>query len=160
MNIALLVIDVQKAFLDRRKNEESYRNTLKHINTTSALFRQHHKPVFVIRDIEEGDSEEYQNIDDLCVEQVDIPLTKTFNNCFWKTDLEHQLVEMDIDTVVICGNALEYCITATYFGAKERGFNVFMLQNGIFAENDENLQRLYFERPLIAYQAIQMMLVG
>ncbi|MBN3491134.1 cysteine hydrolase [Acholeplasma equirhinis] len=111
----------------------------------------------MIRDIEEGDGPDYQYISGLEVDKSDIEITKVFNNSFWQTNLDQILKEKRIDTVIISGNALEHCVTATYFGAKERGYRVLFLQRGIVAEFNENLQRLYFEKPLVSYAALASM---
>lgn len=155
MNIAFLIIDVQKAFVGKRLHEEHVSMALDYINYTADLFRAHEKPVFVIRDIEEGDGEDYQNLDELIVKETDIQLTKKSNNSFWQTNLEAELKQRAIDFLVLSGNALEYCVTATYFGALERGFKTVFLQNGIIAEFKESLDIFYKQRPLISYTALK-----
>lgn len=158
MNIALLIIDVQKAFVGDRKGLQVYDDTLAYINATSSLFRKSNHPVFVIRDIEEGDGEEYLNVDELVVDPHDTEILKLNNNSFWNTELESKLKNQHIDTVVLCGNAAEHCVIATYFGAKERGFTPLMLQHGIFAVHEESLIDIYKNRPLISYTALTRML--
>jgi nicotinamidase-related amidase len=108
----------------------------------------------VIRDLEEGDGDEYQVVKDLVVHETDIKIEKYHNNSFWKTSLEDDLKEKGSDTVVLCGNALEFCVTATYFGALERGFKVLLLQQGLFALEQKSLDILYTTRPLISYTAL------
>lgn len=158
MNIALLVIDVQKAFIEERKNEAIYLDTLSYINAASALFRVHQKPVFIIRDIEEGDDEFHQNVDELITDQNDIEILKTYSNSFWKTELDEKLKEKKIDFLVLCGNAAEYCVLATYSGALERGYQAVILQHGVFARYHEGLLDLYRNRPLISYTALKYLL--
>jgi len=155
MKLALLVIDMQKAFVGHKKGEDLFEMSLDYINYTSELFRKANLPVFVIRDIEEGDGDDYQNVEELIVKDKDILLTKTFNNSFWKTNLEQELKKRDIDFLVLSGNALEYCVTATYFGALERGFKAVFLQNGVIADMKENLDTFYKQRPLISYTALK-----
>ena len=157
MGIALLVIDMQKAFVEDKQNEINYETALWVINHTTKLFRTNDKPVIMIRDIEDGNGPEYGYIEALDVENSDIHVTKVFNNSFWKTNLEKILKEKNIDTVVIAGNALEHCVTATYFGAKERGFRVLLLQQGIVADLPESLKKLYDVRPLVSYSALAAM---
>jgi len=55
---------------------------------------------------------------------------------------------------LLAGNAAEHCIAATYFGARERGFKAVMLQHGIFADREESLIGIYYDRPLISYSVI------
>jgi len=154
MNIALLVIDVQKAFIGNRSNSIEYQNTMEVINAVSSIFRKSGKPVIIIRDIEEGNGDEYKNVDELIVHQDDIHIEKLHSNSFWKTDLEDILKEKKVDFVVLCGNAAEYCVLATYNGARERGFGAAMLQHGIFSNYPMGLQDLYNNRDLISYEVI------
>lgn len=160
MKIALLIIDVQQAFVGHQQNTPFYGNTMAYINAVSSMFRQFMHPVYVIRDLEEGDGDEYQVVKDLVVHETDIQIEKYYNNSFWKTSLEDDLKEKGIDTVVLCGNALEFCVTATYFGALERGFKVLFLQQGLFAVEQRSLDILYTTRPLISYTALSALLKG
>jgi nicotinamidase-related amidase len=158
MNIALLIIDVQEAFIGHRKGEREYNNTFEYINETAALFRKTGKTVIIIRDIEGGNDDTFQNVEELVVEDSDIEVLKVFSNSFWKTNLEEILRDKNIDFVVLCGNAAEYCILATYNGAIERDFGAAMLQHGIFANHPSGLMDIYNNRSLISYEVISYML--
>jgi nicotinamidase-related amidase len=158
MNIALLIIDVQEAFIGHRKGQQEYDNTFEYINATADLFRKAGKPVIIVRDIEEGNDDSYQNVEKLIVRDSDIEVLKVFSNSFWKTNLEELLKERNIDFVVLCGNAAEYCVLATYNGAIERGFGAAMLQHGIFAAHPNGLIDIYNNRSLISYGVISYML--
>ncbi|SCY60655.1 isochorismatase family protein [Alkaliphilus peptidifermentans] len=158
MNIALLIIDVQEAFIGQRRGEQGYSNTFEYINETAALFRKAHKPVIIVRDIEGGDDENFQNVKELNVEDSDIEVLKEFSNSFWRTNLEEILKERNVDFVVLCGNAAEHCVLATYNGADERGYGVAMLQNGIFALHPNGLLDIFNNRSVISYQVISYML--
>lgn len=158
MNMALLIIDVQKAFLEDRKNSKEYNDTLAYINATSNLFRKKEYPVFIIRDLSEGNDESFNVLDELTVNEKDIDLIKHYSNSFWKTNLEEKLKEKNVDFVVICGTAAEHCVLSTYNGARERGFKGAILQNGVFADSPNGLLDLFYNRPLISYSAISYML--
>ena len=154
MKSALMIIDVQEAFIGSRREEKSYAETFEYINATADLFRNAGKPVIVVRDIEDGDGEAYMSVKELNAKETDIEVLKKFSNSFWKTDLEATLQKLDVDFVVLCGNAAEYCVLATYNGARERGFTAVMLQHGIFADHKEGLIDLYNNRALISYQVL------
>lgn len=158
MNIALLIIDVQEAFIGHRKEEKEYHNTFEYINETAALFRNANKPVIVIRDIEGGNDDNFQNVEELITEDSDIEVLKEFSNSFWNTNLAEILKEKNVDFVVLCGNAAEYCVLATYNGAMERGFGASMLQHGIFACHPSGLLDIYNNRSLISYEVISYLL--
>ena len=158
MNIALLIIDVQEAFIGHRKEEKEYHNTFEYINETASLFRKAGKPVIVIRDIEGGNDDTFQNVEELITQDSDVEVLKEYSNSFWKTNLEEILKEKNIDFVVLCGNAAEYCVLATYNGAIERNFGAAMLQHGIFACNPSGLLDSYYNRALISFDVISYML--
>lgn len=158
MNIALLIVDVQKAFIGHRKGEKEYHNIFEYINETAALFRKAGKPVITVRDIEEGNDGNFQNVEELAVQDSDIEVLKEFSNSFWKTNLEEILKGKNVDFVVLCGNAAEYCVLATYNGAIERGFGATMLQHGIFACHPSGLIDIYNNRSLISFEVISYML--
>lgn len=158
MNVALLIIDVQKEFIGHLNKEKVFIDTMEYINETAELFREAKKPVIIIRDIEGGDSEDRQNLDELIVQDSDVEILKIYSNSFWKTDLEGILRDKSIDFVVISGNAAEYCVLATYNGAKERGFGAAMLQHGIFAKHKGGLLDIYNNRSMISYEVISYIL--
>jgi nicotinamidase-related amidase len=159
MNIALLIIDIQKAFIGELKNERVYSDTLAYINATAQLFRKSNHQVYVIRDIEEGDGDEYQNVEELLKDPNDIEVLKVHSNSFWQTDLDTKLREKKIDFLVLCGNAAEYCVLATFNGAKERGYGAAILQHGVFSNHPNGLMDLYLNRPLISYEVIKHVLL-
>ena len=128
------------------------------INETAKLFRKAGKPVIIVRDIEGGNDDTFQNVEELKVEDSDKEVLKVFGNSFWKTDLEEILKAENVDFVVLCGNAAEYCVLATYNGAIERGFGAAMLQHGIFAAHPNGLIDIYNNRSLISYGVISYML--
>lgn len=156
--IAFLIIDLQKAFIDDRKGQKVYDDTLIYVNETAKLFRKANQPVIVIRDIEEGDGPLFDIVDDLRVEKTDIKLTKTYSNSFWKTELDDILKKLNVDFVVISGSAAEQCVLATYNGAREREYQAVILQHGVFADHPSGLIDLLNNRALISYTAISYLL--
>ncbi len=112
----------------------------------------------MIRDIEGGNDDSFQNVEELITQDSDIEVLKEFSNSFWKTDLEKILKEKNVDFVVLCGNAAEYCVLATYNGAMERCFGASMLQHGIFACHSSGLLDIYNNRSLISYEVISYLL--
>ncbi len=156
--VAFLIIDLQKAFIDDRKGQKIYDDTLIYVNETAKLFRKANQPVIVIRDIEEGDGPLFDTVDDLKVEETDIRMTKTYSNSFWETKLDDILKKLNVDFIVISGSAAEHCILATYNGARERGYQAVILQHGVFADYKEGLLDIYHNRALISYSAISYML--
>ena len=158
MNMALLIIDVQEAYVGRKRGTDEFRRAFAYINATAELFRKNELSVVTVRDVESGDSEEYRNADELKSGDTDIDITKVYQNSFWKTDLEDILKSKDVDFVVVCGNAAEYCVLSTYNGAQERDFKAAMLQNGIFAASETGQRDIVFNRAVVSYEVLEYML--
>lgn len=158
MNIALLVIDIQKAYLEEVMHTKAFDDTMMYINATSNLFRKNNHPVIVIRDLSEGDDDSYLNVGAFNADPNDIEVIKYHGNSFWQTPLDQILKERHIDFLVLCGNAAEFCVLATYNGALERGYKVVVLQHGVFARRESGLLDLYWNRSLISYTALNYML--
>ncbi|MFH1512659.1 MAG: isochorismatase family protein [Bacillota bacterium] len=151
---ALIIIDVQEAFVGRRRKEAAYQKVMANINAAAEQFRQSDAPVIVVRDISEGNGSGYDNVLELVVEPTDIEVLKIYNNSFWKTDLDSMLRSMNVDKVLLCGNAAEFCVTATYFGAKERGYIPYILQDGVLAETEAGLAEMETVRPMLPKEKI------
>jgi nicotinamidase-related amidase len=152
---AFLIIDMQEGYIGNRRGSEAFDYTLAHINGVSDLFRKAGKPVIVIRDISEGDTPEYKNVAELKVQEQDDEILKVDNNSFWNTTLHELLQKKNVDFIVMAGNAAEYCVTATYFGALERGYKVVLLQNGVLAATTAGLETINTLRPLISYSSLE-----
>jgi nicotinamidase-related amidase len=155
---AIIIIDVQEAYVGHRRGEARYQEVLANINAVAALFRQAHCPVFVVRDLSEGNDDCFANVRELVVEPSDIEILKVYNNSFWKTDLDALLRSKGVDWVLLCGNAAEFCVTATYFGALEHGYATHLLKDGVLAETEEGLISMERVRPLLAVKEIAPLL--
>jgi len=154
---ALLIIDVQEAYVSHLREEKGFLESIATINQTAELFRKAGKAVICIRHIAEGDDERFKNIKELNILDSDQEVLKTFNSGFWQTDLEDILNDLNIKFLVLAGYAAEFCISATFFGAKERAFSPVLLENGILAKTKEGLLASKLSRPHINILALNHM---
>lgn len=155
MNVAFLIIDMQKIYL---KDISGIPNACEHINYISSLLREKNHLVIHIKDIEgitEDTKGDYEIIPEIEQHQSDHTFTKIHSNAFWNTGLEELLKEKIIDLVILSGFAAENCVLFTYNGAKERGFNSVLAQNGILSSHDDVIQQSYRDRHLISYPVIE-----
>lgn len=152
---AFLIIDMQEEFIGNRRGTKEFEYAIASINYVGDLFRNKDKPVIVVRDISEGQTDEFNNVKELKVSKIDNEILKVDNNSFWNTSLHEILQQKNVDFIVIAGNAAEFCVTATYFGALERGYKVAMLQNGVLAETTSGLETHNSLRPLISYTSLK-----
>jgi nicotinamidase-related amidase len=163
MSIALLIIDMQKEFIEWKDSKKSLDNALEYINETSDMFRKAGKSVVVIQDEEAGEgigSEGYGLIEELIVRDTDIRISKLYSNGFWKTDLEVILKDLNVEFLVLCGFAAENCVQFTLNGAVERGFNASLLQFGIASSDKRQVEMIHNKRPVISIEALEYILSG
>ena len=155
---ALLIIDVQEAYVSHLRNEKVFLDTIDYINHTSSMFRAAGKAVIVIRHVAQGSTGEYNNVIELKVGANDKEILKKFNSSFWETELEETLNNLGIKFLVLSGYAAEYCISATFFGAKERGFVPTLLENGILSKTPEGLLASKLSRPHSSIETLDYLL--
>jgi len=130
MNSALLIIDMQKGFLDNQICYPSINSTLEYINAAVELFNETRKPIFTIQDEdakEEPGPKSYELIDSLKKEMINHhKISKIYSNAFWETSLEKDLKSQNINFLVLAGFAAEGCVNYTYNGARERFHRCFI----------------------------------
>lgn len=161
MKTAFLIIDMQNGCYEATEEKKIFLEAADYINDVSELYRKKGLPVIVIQDLEVGEGEGSQAFEvheSVNVEPTDIRVHKVFSNSFWETNLEEILKEHGVDFLVISGFAAEYCITFTYGGAQERGYNVALLQHGIAGMEKEAIRHTQRVRPAIANTVVDYML--
>jgi len=141
MKPALIVIDIQNRYLPMMEQDEKD-FALRIINGAIWLFRQHDLPVIRVyhSDPQFGPKpgeEDFEFPSSVIVNDQDPKVIKNFPSAFKKTELENILKEKDANTVFLCGLSAVGCVLATYYGAMERDFDVFMVKNGIMSHNSE-----------------------
>ena len=92
MKFALLIIDMQKGFLDNRICYPSISSTVEYINALVELFNESHQPIFTIQDEDERKEPglgSYELINSLKKEMINHhKVSKIYSNAFWRTSLE------------------------------------------------------------------------
>lgn len=141
MKPALLVIDIQNAYLPyMAENEKKFGMEI--INGAIWMFRYHKLPVIRIyhTDLNYGpkpDTEAFEFPKTVLIDEKDPKIIKNYPSAFIKTDLDKVLKEKGVNTVFLCGLSSVGCVLATYHGAMERDYNVFMIKDGIMSHNSE-----------------------
>jgi nicotinamidase-related amidase len=158
--VALLVIDMQKNCKEATSCKASFEKAVEYINEISQYFRQRKQPVVIIQDVEaEGpETEGFKCVEELVVSDDDFFVHKTYCNAFWETELDNILKNKGVDCIIISGFAVEHCVLFTYNGAIERGYNTFLLQNGVAGFDDDEIKHIYSLRPVICYEALEYFL--
>ena len=138
---ALIVIDIQNKYLPMMAEDEKDL-ALRIINGAIWLFRQHELPVIRVyhSDPQFGPKpgeEDFEFPSSVIINDDDPKIVKNFPSAFKGTELENILKKKGINTVFLCGLSAVGCVLATYYGAMERDFDVFMVKNGIMSHNSE-----------------------
>lgn len=160
-NIALIVVDMQTEFFMKEDSQTSMNRSIEYVNYVIDMFRKANRPIIFVADEEAGEgigSEGYQLYPDLNFTSNDVLISKSFSNSFWNTKLDNILREQNVELVVICGFAAEYCVYATYNGAMERGYKALILQNGIASTNTKYVNMIETISNTISYPALEFML--
>ncbi len=158
--VALLVIDMQKNCKEDTSCKVSFEKAVEYINEISQYFRKKKLPVVIIQDTEAGGAETdgFKCVEELLVTDNDFFVHKTYSNAFWETELDSILKREGVDCIVISGFAVEHCVLFTYNGALERGYNTFLLQNGVAGFDDDEIKRIQSLRSVISYGALEYFL--
>ncbi len=124
INPALLVIDIQKAFLPRMFPDKEM--AMEYINALIDLFRKHGYPV--IRVYQTNDeygvtpgSEGFEYPATVKILPTDPKVLKTYADGFNKTDLDKVIKTTGSNTLFLCGLSAVGCVLATWKGDRVTG---------------------------------------
>jgi nicotinamidase-related amidase len=129
MKPALLVIDVQAALFDGKYRPGDADGVLRCINQLMQRARAAAVPVIVVQHesvdarIEHG-SAGWELAQGLDVTSADLRLRKTTPDSFLRTELQTWLRRLEVDHLVICGYASEFCVDTTTRSAAALGYPV------------------------------------
>jgi nicotinamidase-related amidase len=159
---ALIVIDIQNDFLPMVPEHEKQMG-LYVINYYIDYFHSLGFPVIRVyhTDPKEGpdpDSLGFQFPASMHIKNTDPMIIKNFPDAFKKTDLEKILREKKCNTLFLCGLSSVVCVLATYFGAKNADFNVFMIRNAVMSHNSTFTQNIEEIVNALDFEAIDLML--
>lgn len=133
---ALLVVDVQQAFLDPRWGLRNNPHAESNIGRLLATWRNSERPVWhVVHDSVEPNSLLRPGLPGNAIQGVAAPKTgepvyrKHVNSAFIGTDLERDLRQNGIDTLVIVGLTTNHCVSTTARMAGNLGFKTYVVSD-------------------------------
>jgi len=135
----LLVVDVQNAWLPKMA-EADMDSAPQKINEAIALFRKSGDPIIVVyhsdpkRGPEPG-TEPFQCADWVAVTADDPVIVKSHPSAFAHTELDALLRGSDRNCVFLCGLSAVGCVLATYYGALERDYMVYMIDGALLSHD-------------------------
>ncbi|MFW9999182.1 MAG: cysteine hydrolase family protein [Candidatus Hodarchaeota archaeon] len=109
-------------FASRRKDRKDYHNN---IHAYNQIFENMFGK-YIFPSIQEPIAD---IVPELKPEEDDIIILKTTNGTFSSTDLEHQLRNLGIKTVIIVGVVTHICVENTARSAFDLGFNVYVVDD-------------------------------
>lgn len=143
---ALVIVDVQRKFVaDNEGLRASVERRIGRINEAVSLFREAGGPIVYVyfdgsRDGSSG-PEEDMLVDGLLPRRdEDAEVHKDCMNAFNGTDLAGILRSRGVDAIVLAGLVAHYCVLATYFGAFDHGICPYILEGGVAATEEENVE--------------------
>jgi nicotinamidase-related amidase len=136
---ALLVIDIQNAYLPYM-DEKDKKMGMEMINYFIALFRANGYPVIRVyhSDLKSGpkpDSEPFEFPKTVTILPEDAKIIKNYPSGFKKTGLDKMLKEKGCNTLFLCGLSAVGCVLATYHGAMDLDYEVFMLKDALISHD-------------------------
>jgi nicotinamidase-related amidase len=143
MKTAILVIDVQAKLMDTAPRPEEADQVIKRINHITALGRTATIPVIFVQheeaDFLEPESEGWQLQKNLLTKPGDQYIRKTTGDSFLNTGLDEKLKALDINNLVICGFASEFCVDHTTRRATGLGYTVQLVSDAHTTRDKEHL---------------------
>jgi nicotinamidase-related amidase len=158
---ALILIDVQQAFVEREMAGErrNNRQALANIGRLLAAFRDRDMAIFHIRHAStepdsrlRPDRSGYQPIAEAHEAEGEPVLVKKVNSAFIGTDLEKRLREAGHETLVIAGITTNHCVETTTRMAGNLGFDA-----SLFADAFYTFDRIGFDGRAESAEAIHLM---
>lgn len=133
---ALLIIDMQKGSFTPKTPRFDTDGVVKRINELSSIFRNQNSSVIHIQHDGTGTGEfeinttEWEILDTLNIELVDIQINKYANDVFYKSLLQSKLDELNIDHLYITGCATDFCVESTIQSAITKNYNITIVSDG------------------------------
>ena len=133
---ALIVVDVQEAFVDPRWGQRNNPNAEANIARLLAVWRNSERPIrHVVHDSVEPNSLLRPGLPGNAIQAAAAPkpgepiYRKHVNSAFIGTNLEKDLRQDDIDTLVIVGLTTNHCISTTARMAGNLGFKTYVVSD-------------------------------
>ena len=157
--IALLVVDMQRLFLENQMEKFEVARACEYINHVADQLRTNGHCVVHVQDVEDATDDNAALLDfipEVVVDANDLLVKKMHSNAFWQTELEQMLRDQGVGMVIVSGFSADQCVLFTYNGAMERGFKTVMLQKGIMSTPDI-VALTTRDRHMISYPVVEFL---
>lgn len=161
MKPALLVIDIQNAFLPMMSSDKDM--AMEYINVLIDLFRKHGYPVIRVyhTSVDYGvtpGTDGFEFPATVKILPTDPKVIKTYGDGFNKTDLDKVIKDSGSNTLFLCGLSAVGCVLATWNGAQNHDYKAFMVKNAIISHNAEYTKQVEQIFDAVSYDVVQVLI--
>jgi nicotinamidase-related amidase len=162
MKPALVVMDLQNAYLPYM-DEKDKKVGMDMINHVIALFRDNGFPIIRVYHTEPGEgpapgTEAFEFPKTVAIRDDDPKIVKNYGSAFKKTDLDKVLRDKGVNTVFLVGLSAVGCVLATYHGADDLDYNVFMVKHALISHDATLTKSVYDICSTISYGPLKLLL--
>lgn len=159
---ALLVIDIQNAFLDMIPEQDREMGMM-YINALIELFRSKGYPVIRVY----HSSKEYGVVDGtpgfefpatVVIKPEDPKVIKTYGDGFNKTDLDRVIKESGSNTLFLSGLSAVGCVLATWIGAENHDYKAFLVKDAIMSHNSAYTDNIEVMFDAVSYDVVKLII--
>jgi nicotinamidase-related amidase len=162
MKPALLVIDIQKAFMPMMSADKEM--AMEYINALIELFRKQGYPVIRVYHTSEEygvtpGTEGFEYPETVKILPTDPKVLKTYGDGFNKTDLDKVIKATGSNTLFLCGLSATGCVLATWIGAQNHDYKAFMVKGAIISPSTEYTKNVEQMFDAVSYEVVQLLLI-
>ncbi len=159
---ALLVIDIQNAYLDIVPELEK-KQAMHYINGLIDLFRNNGYPVIRIYHYSKEygpkqGTEQFEYPESVLIRPEDPKVIKTYADGFNKTDLDKILREKGSNTLFLCGLSAVGCVLATWIGAQDHDYRAFIVKDAIMSHNSDFTNNVEVMFDAVSFDVVKLIL--
>jgi len=92
------------------------------------------------------------------IEESDPMVIKTYGNALNKTNPDSLLQAKGINTLFLCGLSATGCVLATYIGANDHDYKVFILKNALLSHDADLTKAVQEFTDTISWDAMKLLL--
>jgi len=143
MKSAILIIDLQVGLFEEPGEPYGYDMVISNINSLTTIARENQIPVvFIQHETKEGvlkhNSPGWELVSDLDVGVNDYFVRKTTPNSFLRTNLNEILKKVNVNNIIVCGYATEFCVDSTIRAAAALGYQIQIVSDGHTTHDKEH----------------------
>jgi len=160
-NKALIMIDVQKGFDDKKWGERNNPDAEVNMKKVLDACREHHWEIIHIQHVSDNfKSVFYYGGEGFQIKQMVAPLqqekiiTKRVNSAFIGTDLDEYLQTCHIDTVVIVGLTTPHCVSTTTRMSGNLGYKTYIISDATAAFGMNDYHGTFIEAEVIHHLSL------